>query len=69
MLARTIRQQKETKGRQTGNEEIKLYEYEYLLKTPGFSNITIALLVKYDVIKMINKSDWNMKDVTDIFIK
>ena len=51
------------------NEEIKLYEYEYLLKTPGFSNITIALLVKYDVIKMINKSksDWNMKDVTDIF--
>lgn len=50
------------------NEEIKLYEYEYLLKTPGFSNITIVLLVKYDVIKMINKSDWNMKDVTDIFI-
>ena len=50
------------------SEEIKLYEYEYLLKTPGFSNITIALLVKYDVIKMINKSDWNMKDVTDIFI-
>ena len=49
------------------NEEIKLYEYEYLLKMPGFSNITIALLVKYDVIKMINKSDWNMKDVTDIF--
>ena len=49
------------------NEEIKLYEYEYLLKTPGFSNITIALLVKYDIIKMINKSDWNMEDVTDVF--
>ncbi len=49
------------------SEEIKLYEYEHLLKTPGYFNITIALLVKYDVIKMINKLDWNMEDVTDVF--
>ena len=49
------------------NEEIKLYEYEYLQNTSRHKDITIALLVKYDVIKMINKSDWDMKDVTDIF--
>lgn len=49
------------------NEEIKLYKYEYLQNTPRYKDITIALLVKYDVIKMINKSDWIMKEVTDIF--
>lgn len=49
------------------SERMKLYEYEYLLKTPDYSNMTIALLVKYDVVKMINKSDWNMEDVTNIF--
>ena len=49
------------------SEEIKLYQYEYLLKTPGYFNPTIALLVKYDIVKMINKPDWNMEDVTNIF--
>ena len=49
------------------NEELRLAEYEYIRKMPGYSNYTIELMVKYDVIKMINKTDWTMEDVTDIF--
>lgn len=49
------------------NEDLKLVQYEYLRKMPGFSDYTIELMVKYDVIKMINKPDWTMQDVTEIF--
>lgn len=47
--------------------KIPLSEYEYLEKTPGYKDMTIELLVKYDVINMINKADWTMEDVTKIF--
>lgn len=49
------------------NEDLKLVQYEYLRKMPGYSDYTIELMVKYDVIKMINKADWTMEDVTEIF--
>ena len=49
------------------NENLKLVQYEYLRKMPGYSDYTIELMVKYDVIKMINKPDWTMEDVTKIF--
>lgn len=49
-------------------EKISLSEYEYLEKTPGYKDMTIELLVKYDVINMINKADWTMEDVTKIFV-
>lgn len=49
------------------NENLKLVQYEYLRKMPGYSDYTIELMVKYDVIKMINKPDWTMEDVTEIF--
>lgn len=48
-------------------EKIPLSEYEYLEKTPGYKDMTIELLVKHDVINMINKMDWTMEDVTEIF--
>ena len=49
------------------NENLKLVQYEYLRKMPGYSDYTIELMVKYDVIKMINKPNWTMEDVTEIF--
>lgn len=50
------------------NNDLQLSQYEYLRKVAGYSNYTIELLARYDVIKMIDKEDWNMDDVTNMFI-
>lgn len=49
------------------NNDLQLSQYEYLRKVAGYSNYTIELLTRYDVIKMIDKEDWNMEDVTNMF--
>lgn len=49
------------------NETLQLSQYEYLRKTPTYSDITIELLVKYDIVKMTKKSNWTMEDITKVF--
>lgn len=49
------------------DESLQLSQYEYLRKTPDWSNLTIGLLAKYDVVKMTKKSNWTMEDITKIF--
>lgn len=36
-------------------------------KIRGYKDSTIELLIKYDIVKMIGKDDWIIKDVTEIF--
>ena len=48
-------------------EETKIAPFEYLGKVSGWTNKTIGLLVRYDIIKKINKSDWTIDDVLRIF--
>lgn len=49
------------------NETLQLSQYGYLRKTPTYSDITIELLVKYDIVKMTKKSNWTMEDITKVF--
>ena len=49
------------------NDSIELKKYEYIKKVRGFSRFTIELLLKYDIVKMTNKADWTMEDITDVF--
>ena len=49
------------------NETLQLSQYEYLRKTPTYSDMTIELLVKYDIVKMTKKSNWTMEDITKVF--
>lgn len=50
------------------DDKIQLSEYEYLRKTPGYSEETIELLVRYDIVNMIKKENWTIEDVTKVFI-
>lgn len=49
------------------NEMLQLSQYEYLRKTPTYSDMTIELLVKYDIVKMTKKANWTMEDITKVF--
>lgn len=49
------------------NETLQLSQYEYLRKTPTYSDMTIELLVKYDIVKMTKKANWTMEDITKVF--
>lgn len=59
---------------QIKNDSIKLRLYEYLKKMIGsedkkpYSKKTIELLLRYDIVKMTKKSDWNMEDITRVFV-
>lgn len=49
------------------DESLQLSQYEYLKDTPRYSDMTIELLARYDVVKMTKKSNWTMEDITKIF--
>lgn len=49
------------------DESLQLSQYEYLKDTPRYSDMTIELLTRYDVVKMTKKSNWTMEDITKIF--
>lgn len=48
-------------------EEFSIAPYEYLSKIHKWAKSTIGLLVRYDIIKKINKTDWTIEDVIHIF--
>lgn len=48
-------------------EETPVASYEYLSKIHKWAKSTIGLLVRYDIIKKINKPDWTIEDVIHIF--